>query len=232
MLSGKPLVGDEGVARIVSAAIGSPACPAPLDAMRDASHAQADDEISLTEKTVPLGSEDQTPPIAVDAEKTLHIKQSPAAMPPATRSTPWLLTASLVVALRAGAYLALFQRATPQTSAPQASVAQPPAVAASVSAPMPPPNQDAADRVTTATGPTAAPDKPLPRASQTAGASVGETKLAKPMPMAKLAAAQKPQASLAKSGASLRCADFLQRFQLGEALSPEDLAVFQKECKK
>ena len=49
-------------------------------------------------------------------------------------------------------------------------------------------------------------------------------------PGSKVAADRRP-ASTAR-GSSARCAELTQRLQLGEALSPEHLEVFQKECKR
>ena len=49
-------------------------------------------------------------------------------------------------------------------------------------------------------------------------------------PGSKVAADRRPGATARGSGA--RCAELTQRLQLGEALSPEHLEVFQKECKR
>lgn len=46
----------------------------------------------------------------------------------------------------------------------------------------------------------------------------------------KVAADRRPAATARGSGS--RCAELTQRLQLGEALSPEHLEVFQKECKR
>lgn len=46
----------------------------------------------------------------------------------------------------------------------------------------------------------------------------------------KVAADRRPGA--AQRGSSARCAELMERLQLGEALSPEHLEVFQKECKR
>jgi serine/threonine protein kinase len=46
----------------------------------------------------------------------------------------------------------------------------------------------------------------------------------------KVAADRRPGA--APRGSSARCAELMERLQLGEALSPEHLEVFQKECKR
>jgi hypothetical protein len=45
-----------------------------------------------------------------------------------------------------------------------------------------------------------------------------------------VAADRRPGA--APRGSSARCAELMERLQLGEALSPEHLEVFQKECKR
>jgi hypothetical protein len=40
------------------------------------------------------------------------------------------------------------------------------------------------------------------------------------------------QSSSAAPVSSARCAELMQRLQLGEDLSPDKLAIFQKECKR
>ena len=76
--------------------------------------------------------------------------------------------------------------------------------------------------------------------------ATGRTKLATPRPGdsgalrptgaavaeagSKVAADRRPAAT--GRGSAARCAELTQRLQLGEALSPEHLEVFQKECKR
>ncbi len=214
-VAGESLGGEES-----EAGSAVPVRTVPSVELRSVEPPNSSDDITLMAPTVKRGAEDVTQPMPGGEEKT--IREVPAhasvAQRPATRSARWLLGASLAVAVTAGAtYLWMFQRPaqlssvplvsaplvfTPQVSVPQVSAPQPPAVTPQVVAPTPSP------------------------------ASIEETKVAKMMPAAKPIAVQRPAASGAKSAASARCADFLQRFQLGEALSPEDLTTFQKECKK
>lgn len=220
--AGEPLASDDGVAEIAA-----PACTAPPTALRDASPPGGGDEITLLDKTVPLRADDETQQVAMEAEKSILVAQTPAAMPAVARSTRWLLGAGLVVAVSAGTYLAMFQRPAPQASVPPMSVVPSPAAASSqVFAPLP---QAASVKPVVAEDAT---DISARHAAESGRASIGVTKLANTMPATKSVAAQKPPASPAKSAANPRCADFLQRFQLGETLSPEDLAIFQKECKQ
>jgi serine/threonine protein kinase len=57
---------------------------------------------------------------------------------------------------------------------------------------------------------------------------IGAAEMAEPG--SKVAADRRPAA--AARGSAARCAELTQRLQLGEALSPEHLDVFQKECKR
>lgn len=50
--------------------------------------------------------------------------------------------------------------------------------------------------------------------------------------VARTEAAARPKPVAAKSPLNPRCDDLMQRFQLGDGLSPEDLLILQKECKK
>lgn len=221
--AGEPLVSDDGVSEIAALARA-----APPTALRDARTQSESNEVTAVDQTIPLRVDDDTQQATVvESEKTMLVAQTPAAMPASGRSMRWLLGAGLIVAVSAGTYLAMFQRPASQVSAPPVSVA-PASAAASpqVVAPMPqaaPVKQVVADE---------AMDISARHAAESARASIGVTKLANTMPATKPVAAQKPQASPAKSATNPRCGDFLQRFQLGEMLSPEDLAIFQKECKK
>lgn len=86
------------------------------------------------------------------------------------------------------------------------------------------------------TSPTASPP-PVPARSEGPGAKAPSAPAPRPeKPAAALVprpeAPAKTRPAAGKSPGSARCDDLLQRFQLGEGLSPDDLMVLQKECRK
>jgi serine/threonine protein kinase len=80
-----------------------------------------------------------------------------------------------------------------------------------------------------------APLPPLPVSSEFVDKTARPEKtvaVAESARVARAEAAAKSRPSATKSQLNPRCDDLMQRFQLGDGLSPEDLLVLQKECKK
>lgn len=117
------------------------------------------------------------------------------------------------------------------TAPPRTQVEVPlPGRAASVAADRPPaaglpPSTQARPTLPPSTGRAAS---AVPRAGDSG--ALRPTAAAETEPGSKVAADRRPGATARGSGA--RCAELTQRLQLGEALSPEHLEVFQKECKR
>ncbi|WP_395698921.1 serine/threonine-protein kinase [Aquabacterium sp.] len=160
---------------------------------------------------------------------------TPAARPGAAPRWPWI--AGLLGLGTATAAVWLWRpAATPGPAAPSLR----PASAAATLKPTP----------TAPAGPVAASAGPAtPVAAQPVAASIGTVPAPSPgpaaAPPARAPAAHgpapapvtakseaRPATAGYRSATAGRCAELLQRLQLGEDLSPENLAVFQKECKR
>lgn len=130
-----------------------------------------------------------------------------------------------VIAVIGTASLALSLRPKPQTSplneTPTTSAPAPPVTASPAEAASAPPAKPAAAPSDLAT-------QPAMQASPVIAAPTPKS----PPRALKSESQPRARAALAKTTTSGRCDDLLQRFQLGDALSPDDLAILQKECKK
>lgn len=131
----------------------------------------------------------------------------------------------VVIAVIATISLALSLRPMPQTSALDE--------APKPSAPTPPVTTNPTQSTSTpAAKPSAAPSAPTTQPEMPARPVISAPTTESSPGTMKSESQPRARTALTKAPASGRCDDLLQRFQLGDALSPDDLAILQKECKK
>lgn len=201
--------------------------PAQDTAVRQAT-LPASDEATLTDATVPertVPGKTPPPPAAMPAAATVVEPPRPGPSPAATvadvpsRAMPMRLgVALLALAALGGVAFLAFQPPPPR---PASAASTPPAATAPAPAPV------AVEAVKHAA--------PAPAAVESSAAAAPP-----PPPLRASASGQaseppkKTRAALtqASTRSSARCEDLLQRFQLGEPLSPDDMTTLQKECKK
>jgi tRNA A-37 threonylcarbamoyl transferase component Bud32 len=208
--------------------------PAQATAERRAAPA-ADDEATLTDATVPertavIDSRPATPTAPPKANIVDPTRSAPPVATPAADTTRPAMSMRLGVAalllMAALGGTAFLARDPPSPQPPVAGAA---AVAPS---PSPPAVPDRAEAEKPA-APAAVAVEPDPRPTPAAAKQPAPTLRA----AASSQAAEPPKTSRATPAQtaarhSARCEDLLQRFQLGEPLSPDDVTTLQKECKK
>jgi hypothetical protein len=171
----------------------------------------------------------------VEAPAPAVVAQEAVTLPQRSSKARWFAIAgTAAVALGVAAYLVSPARspslADAPTLAPEAVVRVAPPLT-----PLPRAAPVVAAPPVVVTPEVTAPLPPLPVSSEFVDKTARPEKtvaVAESARVARAEAAAKSRPSATKSQLNLRCDDLMQRFQLGDGLSPEDLLVLQKECKK
>jgi hypothetical protein len=219
---------DERLPTLSPPAVASarPIFPGVMPAASTPTHAEAtyvEAEANVSMGSAPL-AEVQAPVIAA---------QDAVMVPQGSSKARWFAVAGIAAVALGVAYLA--------SPARSPSLADAPASAPAVVKLAPPPDAMpvVAAPAVVVTPEAKAPLPPVPVRAESVDKAVDKTvRPEKPAAVAESArvvrteVTAKPRPAAAKSQLNPRCDDLMQRFQLGDGLSPEDLLVLQKECKK